>query len=183
MTENPANSGSEDTPLHQPTCDEEFEQTKILYNQANISFDRFSSTIDKINSKILALFQTFLVLVTIQITIISIVGAEGNAFNCLDFLVLSWLGTVTIIAFFNFYYLVWPKNYEHLEMFEEDRFAQLCNVNKVDLLSDFLYYTRKSYNTNKKTYEKLRRGLFASLLLILFNLLLFGVFVIVYLML
>ena len=98
-------------------------------------------------------------------------------------MVLSWLGTVTIIAFFNFYYLVWPKNYEHLEMFEEDRFAQLCNVNKVDLLSDFLYYTRKSYNTNKKTYEKLRRGLFASLLLILFNLLLFGVFVIVYLML
>ena len=182
MAENLTNSGPEGTPLNQSTCDEGFERTKILYNQANISFDRFSSSIDKINSKILALFQTFLVLVTIQITIISIIGAEGNAFKCLDFLVLSWLGVVTIIAFFNFYYLVWPKNYEHLEMFEENRFAELCSVSKDEFLSDFLYHTRMSYIANKKTYEKLRIGLLTSLLLILFNLSLFGVFVVVYLM-
>jgi hypothetical protein len=156
------------------------ERTKILLDEANISFDRFISNIDKINSKILALFQIFLVIVTIQITLIGF-GDKSN-FSCVNYVLLSWILVLAIFTFIYFSYLIWPKTYEHVEIFNEDRFNELCSVTKSDLLSDFLYQTRKAHLANIENYKKLSFGLKISIILVFLNLVTFSIFTITYLL-
>ena len=156
------------------------ERTRILLEEANISFDRFISNIDKINSKIIALFQIFLVIVTIQITLIGF-GDKSN-FSCINYVLLSWILVFAIFTFIYFSYLIWPKTYEHVEIFKDERFNELCNVTKTDLLSDFIYHTRKAHLANIENYRMLSFGLKISIFLIFLNLVFFSIFTITFLL-
>ncbi len=148
------------------------ERMMVLLNEAHIVFDRLISSINAVKSKILALFQIFLVLVTLQIAAFSLVF-NHSGFSCIDLVLLSWVAIIAIVTLACFYYLIWPKKYELPEIFEEKRFEGLCAVNKSTLLSDFLYHTRKAHNTNFETYKSLSLGLKISLSLVVLDLVIF----------
>ena len=156
------------------------ERTKIILEEANIVFDRFISNIDKINSKILASFQIFLVIVTIQIALIGF--GDKNNLSCINFVMMSLILILVIFTFGYFSFLIWPKSYQHVEIFNEDRFNELCGVTKTELLSDFLYQTRESHLANIDNYKKLSLGFKISILLIFINLFGFSIFSITFLL-
>lgn len=104
-------------------------------------------------------------------------------FLVFDLILLNWVAFITIITLACFYYLIWPKKYEFPEIFKEQRFYELCEVdNKSKLLSDFLYHTRVAYNANFEMYNLLSLGLRVSLCLVLLDLIIFVIFIIVYIM-
>jgi hypothetical protein len=154
------------------------ERSQILLDAANISFERFLSNIDKINTKILSMFQIFLVIVTIQITLVGF--GDKTKLSCINYLFLSWIVILAIFTFFYFSYLLWPKTYEHVEIFNEERFNELCSFPKEGLLSDLLYHTRKAHLSNIENYKMLGFGLKVSIFLIFLNLIFFSIFSIMF---
>jgi len=153
---------------------------EVLLNEAHIVFDRLIANIDAINSRISALFQIFLILVTLQIAVIGLVFNLSD-FSCMDLVLSSWVAIITIVTLACFYYLLWPKKYEFPEIFKEKRFNELCaSDKKSEILSDFLYHTREAYNPNFETYEMLSLGLRTSLALVLLDLVVFALFIFVY---
>ncbi|WP_346434750.1 hypothetical protein [uncultured Methanoculleus sp.] len=171
--------GKEDKPGVSSSDDPVEERTATLLDEAHIIFDRLSANIDAINAKILAVFQIFLVLVTLLISVFGLVF-DLSKFSCLDWVLFSWVFVITVITLGCLYYLIRPKKYEYPEIFGEKRFAELCNVNRQSLLSDFLYYTREAYNANFKTYALLSRGLQVSLILVALDLIIFALFICAY---
>ena len=151
--------------------DDTSERSQILLNEANILLDRYIANIDKINSKIISLFQIYLVLITIEIAIISTSSAPMSPQKGFVFGVMTCLSAITIVYFS---YLIWPKSYDHVEIFKERRFDELCNSEKNELLLDFIYHTRQSYLSHEKNYEKLSFGLKIGLILIFINLIAFS---------
>jgi hypothetical protein len=159
-----------------------YERTKLLLDESTIVFEQYLANIDKINTKLLALFQIFLVLVTIQITIIGFKVSLG--FFSLSYLTnfLLILNIEIIIATFAvFYYLIWPKSYMHLEISEQERFDALRAASKQVIVDDFLYHIRKSHLANEDNYKKLSLGIRIVLILIATYLILFVCFIVSYL--
>lgn len=146
-------------------------RSQILLDEANILLDRYISNIDKINSKIISLFQIYLVLLTIQIAILV---NSTIIVSCENYFILGIIASLSTITITYFSYLIWPKSYEHVEIFRENRFDELCQSEKNGLLSDFLYHTRQSYLSHEKNYEKLSFGLKICLILIFSNLIIFS---------
>jgi hypothetical protein len=153
-----------------------FERTKLLLEESNILFDRYIANIDQINSKILALFQIFLVIVTIQLTIIGFIISTGSpVLSCIHFILLLANLIIIIITFVYYYALILPKSYYHVEIFEEKRFNELCIADKNAIVKDFLYYTRQSHLANEKNYITLSTGLkWTSILLAIYLLFFLG---------
>ena len=158
----------------QPNDDDLFERTKLLLEESNILFDRYITNIDQLNSKILALFQIFLVIITLQLTILGFNISSGfPSLSCLNYILLSGNIVVIIITFIYFYTLIWPKTYQHVDIFEEKRFSELRSADKNAIAGDFLYYTRESHLANESNYKILSNGLKWSLTLVAIYLLLF----------
>jgi hypothetical protein len=151
-------------------------RTAALLSEARIIFDRLTANIDAINAKILAVFQIFLVLVTLQISLFGLVF-NLSAFSCLDWSLFSGVAIITVVTLGRLCYLIWPKKYEYPDIFEDERFSELCSVDRPTLLSDFLYHTREAYNANFKTYTLLSRGLRISLILVVLDLIIFALFI------
>jgi hypothetical protein len=154
-----------------PKKDDIGERSQILLNEANILLDRYISNIDKINSKIISLFQIYLVLITIQIAIVSTSTTKIHSESYYIFGAIACLSVITIVYFS---YLIWPKSYDHVEIFREQRFDELCDSGKNELLLDFIYHTRQSYISHEKNYKKLSFGLRVSIALIFINLITFS---------
>lgn len=151
--------------------DDSSERSQILLNEANILLDRYIANIDKINSKIISLFQIYLVLITIEIAIISTSSATFSQQGVFFLGVITSLSAITIVYFS---YLIWPKSYDHVEIFKEKRFDELCDSEENELLLDFVYHTRQSYLSHEKNYEKLSFGLKIGLILVFVNLIVFS---------
>lgn len=147
------------------------DRSQILLNEANILLDRYIANIDKINSKIISIFQIYLVMITIEIAIISISAAPMSPQKGFVFGVITCLSAITIVYFS---YLIWPKPYDHVEIFKEKRFDELCDSDKNALLLDFVYHSRQSYLSHEKNYEKLSAGLKIGLILMFINLIVFS---------
>jgi ABC-type multidrug transport system fused ATPase/permease subunit len=164
----------------QPKVDDPlFERSKLLLEESNILFDRYMANIDQINSKILALFQIFLVIVTLQLTIIGFIISTGSpALSWIHFILLLANFFIIIITFTYYYGLIWPKSYQHVEIFEEKRFNELCSADKNAIVQDFLYYTRESHLANESNYKILSSGLKWTFTLLAIYLLFFMSFLI-----
>lgn len=145
---------------------EKKEQMKILLDQVNVSFDRFLLTVNNINSKILSLFEIYIVLVTLQISIM-VYFIDVKKISTPFILLLGFGLFIIIMTIMNFLHLTFPKSYEHIDMFEKNRFEELCESNRYDLLSDFLYNTQESYQNNDKNYKELIKGLNKSIWLVM----------------
>ncbi len=166
--EGKSDTSSSDSPVE--------ERTAALLDEARIVFDRLIASIDAINAKILAVFQIFLVLVTLQITAFGLVFNLFN-FSCINWVLFSGIAIIIVVTLGCLWYLILPKKYEYPEIFEERRFNELCGVDRSKLLSDFLYHTREAYRANFETYTLLSRGLQVSLILVALDLIVFAFFI------
>ena len=174
MTDNSCSGGESNPDLSSLDTTVE-ERTATLLSEARIIFDRLTVNIDAINAKILAVFQIFLILVTLEISLFGLVFNLSN-FSCLDWVLFSWVAVVSVVTLGYLWYLILPKRYEYPEIFEEKRFSELCSADRSTLLSDFLYHTREAYNANFETYKILSRGLQISLVLVVLDLIVFAFF-------
>ena len=82
MTDNSCCGGESNPDVSSPDTTVE-ERTAILLSEARIIFDRLTVNIDAINAKILAVFQIFLILVTLEISLFGLVFNLSNL-SCLD---------------------------------------------------------------------------------------------------
>jgi hypothetical protein len=155
----------------QLSVDDTFEQRKVLLEEGRLAFDRFfTGSINQILSKIYTLFQIFLVIVTIQIPI---VGFKISSMSSLSYIVLLANFIVIVITFAVFYEQILPKPYAHVVVFEDDKYKDLCGLNKTQLVDHFLKETRKAHLKNKSIFNDLLKKYKLSLRLIVVYLMLF----------
>ncbi|ADN36777.1 hypothetical protein Mpet_2029 [Methanolacinia petrolearia DSM 11571] len=153
-----------------------FERTSLILEEARIQFDRFGLNINLINSKIIASFQIFLVLVTIQTTVFLYFLGTREMLDS-SYYVFGWFLIFSILTFVIFLFLLLPKEYKYPSVFGEERREKLSRVEKYQIVSDFLYHTIDSYDSNRKTYSILKDGYVITLFLILLNLIIFGILI------
>ncbi len=46
------------------------------------------------------------------------------------------------------------KDYKDMNIFEKERFQELCTFSKKELFSDFLFHLNDAYDYNKKIYDQ-----------------------------
>ena len=161
----------------QLSADDTFEQRVLLLEEGRLAFDRFfTGSINQILSKIFTLFQIFLLIVTIQIPI---VGFKISSMSSLSYIVLLANIIIIVITFAVFYEQILPKPYAHVVIFEDDKYNELCGMNKTQLVDHFLKETRKAHLNNKAIFDDLLKKYKLSLRLTMVYLILFIILIII----
>jgi hypothetical protein len=131
-------------------------RAKLLVDEANDAFNRFISNFDSLNNKISSLFQIFLVLISIEIVVIFPYFENDFVFTVYSKFLICWVIFWGIISFGLLIYLLCPKQIRDISIFEEKRFNELCTLDSMDLLSDFLYQMKNSYQFVVPIYIKVK---------------------------
>ena len=151
----------------------------LILEEGRIAFDRFfDGGINLILSKIFTLFQIFLLIVTLQITIIGLIGLKISSLSALNYSILLADIVVITITFIIFYQLILPQKYGHVKIFEEERFQYLRRLNKAQLVEDFLKETQQAHLNNKAIFTYLLTKYKLTLGLTIITLILFAMFII-----
>ena len=151
----------------------------LILEEGRIAFDRFFvGSINFILAKIFTLFQIFLLIVTLQLTITGLIGLKISSLSTLNYIILSANIIVITITFIVFYQLLLPQNYGHVNIFEEERFKYLCGLNKTQLVEDFLRETQQAHLNNKAIFTHLLKKYKLTLRLTIITLILFAMFII-----
>jgi hypothetical protein len=108
-----------------------------LLSEARIIFDRLTVNIDAINAKILAVFQIFLILVTLEISLFGLVFNLSNL-SCLDWVLFSWVVVVSVVTLGYLWYLILPKRYEYPKSLRRSAFRN--SVVQIDLRSSLIFF-------------------------------------------
>ncbi len=135
---------------------------KYLIEESNQVFNRFSSNIDSLHRKIITLFQIFLVLISIEIVVITYHSQNGFKFSNISQFLLYWVFCCGVFSLGTLIYLLFPRWYKDVTLFEEKRFEELSNMSSEVLLSDFLYHTKEAYQYNEPLYYRITMWLFIS---------------------
>jgi hypothetical protein len=135
---------------------------KSLLDESNQVFNRFSSNIDSLHRKIIMLFQVFLVLISVEIVVITYHSQIGFKFSYISLFLLLWVISWGIFSLGALIYLLYPRWYKDVAIFEEKRFEELCNLDNIPLLSDFLHQTKESYQFNITLYRRITMWLFIT---------------------
>jgi len=163
----------------QSRTDDKLERNMLILEEGRIAFDRFFiGSINQILSKIFTLFQVYLVIVTLQLTITGLMGLKISSLSNLSHIILLANIVVIIITFIIFYQLILPQNYGHVRIFEEERFKHLSGLNKTQLVEDFLKETQQAHLNNKAIFTYLLIKYKLTLRLTIITLILFAVFII-----
>jgi len=163
----------------QSKADDSFEKDKLLLEEGRIAFDRFfHGSINQILGKIFTLFQVFLLIVTLQLTILGWVGLKISSLSILNYIIFLANIAIIILTFIVFYELVIPQHYGQVRIFEEERLKYLHGLNKRQLVEDFLKETRQAHFKNVAIFTYLVKNYKKSLGLIILDLILFMVFII-----
>jgi hypothetical protein len=128
---------------------------KILLDEANQISNRFFSNIDSLHRKIITLFQIFLVLTSIEIVVITYHTQNGYIFSYIPGFLLIWFFCWGFFSFVILIFLLYPRWYKDVTIFDEKRFSQLCNMDSHALLSDFLHHTKEAYQYNEPLYYRI----------------------------
>jgi hypothetical protein len=137
-------------------------RTKILVDEACQVFNRFLSNVDSLVKKIISLFQMFLVLISIEIAIITFHLQNGFVLSNVSRYLLYLICFLGFLSFVVLVYLVYPKWFKDVSIFEEKRFNELCVLDEMDLLSDYLYNMKTSYQFNVPIYNKITKGFYIA---------------------
>jgi len=131
---------------------------KILIDEANQVFNRSISNIDSLHRKAITLFQIFLVLISIEVVVITYHSQNGFHFSYISQFLLIWILCWGFYSFGTLVFLLTPRWYKDVSIFEEKRFEELCNLSSKDLLSDFLYQTKEAFQYNDPIYYRMTIG-------------------------
>jgi ABC-type multidrug transport system permease subunit len=149
----PPTTNDETNIMIEETPQELEHRTKTLVDESNQVFNRFLSEFDSLIKKIIAIFQIFLVLISIQSTVILALIQRGKIFSCLEILLLILIIVLAIFSGIILLYLIYPKNVKDAKIFEDERFSDLLSLPSQELLSDYLLQMKKSYDHNVQIYK------------------------------
>lgn len=131
---------------------------KILIDEANLVFNRSISNIDSLRRSILTLFQILLVLISIEVVVITYHSQNGFRFSYPSQFLLIWVLCWGVYSFGSLVFLLNPRWFKDVSIFEEKRFNELCTLGSNDLLSDFLYQTKEAFQYNDPIYYRMTIG-------------------------
>lgn len=136
------------------TKKEIIERTEIILDQSIQLFNRLESDISSLKSRIFSFFGVVVAISSIQFVLIKVLIDNGMnisemSLNFLILFIICIIFDITILI-----KLCGSNCYKDIEIFKEDRFNELVTFNKKELLSDFLYYYKKSYEFNIEQYNK-----------------------------
>ena len=84
-------------------------------------------------------------------------------------------------GFFSFMILIYlflPKSMKDISIFEEGRFNELCDLDSFELLSDFLYQMKDSYQSVVPTYIRVTFWFYSAYSLIIVMVISYIIFII-----
>jgi hypothetical protein len=141
------------TDIENPTLLEH--RTKVFADEANQVFSRHLSDVALLNSRTITLLQIFLILVSIESSVIVFLIQKGYKFSTINFI---FLIPVLILASTSFIVLLWrtiPRQFGDVKLFEDSEFYKLINLQAQDVLSDYIYWMKKSYDHNVEIYKSM----------------------------
>lgn len=131
------------------------ERGKILVAESHEAFNIPISSIESINVKITSLIQILTALGAIGIAIIIFLFGSHYQYSVIS-VIFGWISAGSGFgSFLVLSYSIGLKSYKSVKFFEDDRFEQLLTKDSYDLLSDFLYQMKESYDFNKKRCSEL----------------------------
>jgi hypothetical protein len=130
-------------------------RTKIFVDEANQVFIRFLSDFDSLTKKIVTHFQIFLVLISIESTVILALIRNGEKFSYWEITLLIVIILLSFSSFLILLYLVHPKIIKDVKIFEDGRFDELLMAPPQELLSDYLLQMKKAYDHDVQIYKKI----------------------------
>ncbi len=161
--ENPSGSISDTEP---ELSDEDREnlkkRMKILLDESNQVTNRFFSNIDSLHRKIITLFQILLVLISIEIVVITYHIQNGFQFSYSSRFLLLWFLCWGVFSFGVLIFLLYPRWYRDVTIFDEKRFEELCRMEDDVLLSDFLHHSKEAFQYNEKLYFRIAMWVFVA---------------------
>lgn len=129
-------------------------RTEIILEQSILLFNRLESNISALKSRILTFFGVVVGIYSIQLALLEVVGGVNIIFSVhYIFFLIVFLVTI-IISIAILIRLCRSNVYRDIEIFKANRLQELTTFNRKDLVSDFLFYYKKSYEFNKKQYNK-----------------------------
>lgn len=141
---------------------------KTLLDEVNQVFNRFISNIDSLHRKVITLFQIFLVLISIEVVVITYHSQNGYNFSYISQFLLIWTSCWGFYSLITLIFLLIPRWYKDVSIFEEKRFEELCKLSSKDLLSDFLYHTKEAFQYNDPIYYRITIGFTVAYISVIF---------------
>jgi hypothetical protein len=129
-------------------------RSEVILDQASQVFNRLDTNISSFGGKISSFFQTLLALITVQASLIVIVLNNGRSFSKWSYFLLLIFFFLICISVILSIYLLRPREFRDLEIFEKNRFITLLKSDKKQLLSDFLYHIKICYEYNDRIYNE-----------------------------
>lgn len=131
-------------------------RTKIFLNESKELFNQLESDISNLGGRIYSFFTILLALLSFQVYLLARLQDSGRQFSNFSFFLFFFFAVIIFVCILSLicYFFLQKHNYEYIELFEKDRFNLLSSCSSVELLSDFLYHTKKCYEHNSKVYHK-----------------------------
>lgn len=129
------------------------DRAEILLEEANQLLNRLENDISYLGGKIASFFGITVSVMSFQATLIIVLSSIKG------FTKYSYLFLILYLAFMlwsagSLFYLLRPRSLKDVDVFREDRLERLRSCSKKVLLSDLMYFTKKVYENNYKTYKK-----------------------------
>ncbi len=132
------------------------ERIEIFLNQANIVFNRLEESVNTLKNQVSMFFAIMIATATFTIPILQIFHTVNNeqttfqfALFIIPFIFLMLISVILIISIF------WGiTEYFDIDLFRIDRFNEISNAAKLDILLDFLFFTRCCYENNYEIYSR-----------------------------
>jgi hypothetical protein len=129
---------------------------ETVLNQANLVFNRLENDISSLKSRASTVLAILIATVAFLISLLQILHSINNDLTNLQLILfiipLLILNLISGILLYNV--ILATKYYEEIQLFEEERYKELLNSTKQEILLDFLYFTRKHYRYNREKYSR-----------------------------
>lgn len=159
--------------------DTEIEQrTRTLTDEANQVFCRFISYVDSQINKVNNLFQIYLVLVSVESAVILFLIQQQYPLSFLSYVLLYLDIGIAFVSFVILCYLVYPRIFRDVEIFDDDRFEELRCASTEELLSDYLFRLKVSYDYNVQAYKRITKWFFYAYVFVVGMIALYVVFIV-----
>lgn len=149
----------------------------IIIGKGTEVFERMENNISNLNDRNMTFMGIILATLSIILTLILFLHQMGLEFSKLDLILLiffCFFSAISLVITISCYRLT---GYKDLNIFEQKRFNELVVMDEQTLLSDLLFYLKKSYEHNANKYNERTRWFTVALHLFIIANIIFVTFV------
>jgi len=132
------------------------ERIELILNQANIVFNRLEESINTLKNQVSMFFAIMIATATFTIPILQIFHTANNEQTTLQFILFIipfvFLILISVILIISIFWGI--TEYFDIDIFRIERFKEIINADKIDILIDFLFFIRCCYENNYEIYGR-----------------------------